>query len=299
MIKLSNLGYIILTMEDPKAWEGFGTNILGMMAVTGTGAPDTCFLKMDDAPYRIIIEPGGESRFQAAGWEVANADALEQVSQQLTAAGRTVEPGTSEGAQLRAVSHYITSADPAGNIIEVYWGRAADNTAFVSAVGVNRFITGDMGLGHAVLPAPNFDETHEFYCDVLGFGDSDYLTLPAPAEGAPEMRIRFMHADNPRHHSLALYNYPSPVGLVHLMVEVDSVDQVGLALDRVDQAGVPLMASLGRHCNDKMLSFYVIGPGGIIIEYGYDGLQLDWNTFEPTVSTEGDIWGHAYNMPSE
>ena len=43
-----------------------------------------------------------------------------------------------------------------------------------------------------------------------------------------------------------------------------------------------------------MLSFYAVGPGGIAVEYGCDGLQLDWETFEPTTSTVADIWGHEY-----
>ena len=151
-----------------------------------------------------------------------------------------------------------------------------------------------MGLGHFVVPAPNIDETHAFYRDVLGFGQSDDLNLPAPAEGAPDMRIVFLHVDNPRHHSLALFNMPVPSGIVHLMFEVPSLDEVGACLDRVNGAELPLMATLGRHCNDNMVSFYVVAPGGIAVEYGYDGLQLDWATFEPTKSTEADVWGHVY-----
>ncbi|MFT5484821.1 MAG: 3,4-dihydroxy-9,10-secoandrosta-1,3,5(10)-triene-9,17-dione 4,5-dioxygenase [Halieaceae bacterium] len=297
MIKLNNLGYIILTMEDPASWKHFGTQVLGMMDVPGNGA--ALFLKVDQAPHRIIIQSGEEDRYTASGWEVADKAAMSQVAQQLRQAGREVVDGDAEGAALRAVTGYVSSSDTAGNSLEIFFGRLPDSTVFASAVGVNKFITADMGLGHIVLPAPNIDETHDFYVEALGFGDSDDLSLPPPAEGAPGMRIRFMHANNPRHHSLALFNFPSPVGLVHLMVEVDSLDQVGLALDRVKAAGIPLMASLGRHCNDNMLSFYVTGPGGIVIEYGYDGLQVDWDTFAPTQSTEGDIWGHHYNAPAK
>jgi 3,4-dihydroxy-9,10-secoandrosta-1,3,5(10)-triene-9,17-dione 4,5-dioxygenase len=106
-----------------------------------------------------------------------------------------------------------------------------------------------------------------------------------------------MHADNPRQHSLALYNQPHPAGVVHLMVEVGTLDEVGMALDRVKQAGLPLLATLGRHINDNMCSFYVLAPGGIALEYGYDGLLVDWDNYVPTVSTEGDVWGHEYSFP--
>ena len=54
------------------------------------------------------------------------------------------------------------------------------------------------------------------------------------------------------------------------------------------------MATLGRHCNDNMFSFYVDGPGDVPMEIGCDGLQVDWSDFEPTVSTVPDHWGHAY-----
>jgi 3,4-dihydroxy-9,10-secoandrosta-1,3,5(10)-triene-9,17-dione 4,5-dioxygenase len=286
-------------MQDPASWQAFGTDMLGMMAVPGNGAEGHCFLKMDEAPHRIIIEPASDDRFACGGWEVADANALAAVAKQLEAAGCTVTPGTAEESDVRAVTAFVHTNDPAGNRLEVFHGRASDATPFTSATDVNRFVTEGIGLGHIVVPAPNMDETHDFYASVLGFGDSDDLNLPAPAEGVPPMRIRFMHADNPRHHSLALFNFPAENGLVHMMVEVDELDTVGKALDRINAAGIPLMSSLGRHCNDNMLSFYVIGPGGIIVEYGWDGLQLDWDNFEPTVSTEGDTWGHHYNMPSE
>ena len=110
------------------------------------------------------------------------------------------------------------------------------------------------------------------------------------------MRVRFMHVDNPRHHSLALFNLPTPTGVVHLMLEMTEMDDVGRCLDRVNAHGLSLMASLGRHCNDNMFSFYVNGPGGVPFEVGHDGLQVDWSTTQPTVSTVPDYWGHEYQV---
>ena len=55
------------------------------------------------------------------------------------------------------------------------------------------------------------------------------------------------------------------------MVEVDSLDAVGRALDQVEARGFPVSSTLGRHTNDKMISFYVRAPGGFDIEYGTDG----------------------------
>jgi 3,4-dihydroxy-9,10-secoandrosta-1,3,5(10)-triene-9,17-dione 4,5-dioxygenase len=47
-----------------------------------------------------------------------------------------------------------------------------------------------------------------------------------------------------------------------------------------------------------MCSFYVLAPGGIAFEYGYDGLLVEnWEQYTATVSTEGDLWGHEYSFP--
>ncbi|WP_230958793.1 VOC family protein [Burkholderia stagnalis] len=92
-----------------------------------------------------------------------------------------------------------------------------------------RFVTGSMGLGHAVLPAPQFDATDAFVRGVLGFELSDIYRVyrvkftPDPAE--PEKRIHFMHCRNARHHRIALFEMAAPSGCVHVMAEVDSMDE--------------------------------------------------------------------------
>ncbi len=55
---------------------------------------------------------------------------------------------------------------------------------------------------------------------------------------------------------------------MHIMVEVDTLDAVGQALDRVMKDGFSVSSTLGRHTNDKMVSFYVRAPGGWDIEFG-------------------------------
>ena len=294
---VTSLGYITLIADDLPAWKSFGTETLGMMLNEDASDTETLYFRMDDHPSRLIVQQGSENKLGALGWEFANKASYDAVVASLQAAGAEVVTGDAAGAELRGVTEYSVSSDPAGNPFEVFHTRTNLQDDFASPLDIKAFITGDLGMGHAVIPAPNTDETHDFYKTVMGFGDSDNLVLPPPAEGAPEMNIRFMHAANPRHHSLALFNFPHPLGLVHLVLEVTSMDEVGACLDRVQKAGMPLMATLGRHCNDNMVSFYVVGPGGFAVEYGYDGLQIDPATFVATESTVGDIWGHDYVTP--
>lgn len=294
-MSISSLGYLMFSAADPAQWRSFGTDVLG--AMEAPGSDNGVRLKVDEHPFRLLVEPGGADRLTGMGWELASRKDYEALIAKLEALGLSLRRGDEAGAAKRCVSDYFTTEDPSGNPLEFYYERSGCGGAFTSPIGVSGFVTGEMGLGHVVVPAANaLDETHEFYRSVLGFGDSDDLTITPPAEGIPPMRVLFMHADNPRHHSLALFNLPSPTGVAHLMFEMKNIDEVGRCLDRVQSRKMNLMASLGRHCNDNMLSFYVIGPGGVAMEIGCDGLQLDWSDFTPTVSTVPDHWGHAYQQ---
>jgi 3,4-dihydroxy-9,10-secoandrosta-1,3,5(10)-triene-9,17-dione 4,5-dioxygenase len=120
----------------------------------------------------------------------------------------------------------------------------------------------------------------------------------SPDPNDPGQGLNFMHVNNPRHHSLALYeDAANPVGCVHLMLEVTEVDEVGYCLDRVEAAGIPVVSTLGRHTNDNMLSFYMATPAGFAMEFGTDGLQMNWDGFTPTVTSLPSLWGHKFNMP--
>jgi 3,4-dihydroxy-9,10-secoandrosta-1,3,5(10)-triene-9,17-dione 4,5-dioxygenase len=245
-----------------------------------------------------MVEAGEQARLLAIGLEFRSVAQWQATCDALARAGYEASAGSKAEAARRCVSAYVTVRDPSGNTVELYHGRKLDYRPFNSPAGVGRFITGssaagDMGFGHAVIPAPAIDETTAFYTDLIGLGVCDTLQLRTPPS-----RVVFMHADNPRQHSLALYDQPHPAGVVHVMVEVASLDEVGQALDRARRAGHPVIASLGRHVNDNMCSFYVLAPGGIAFEYGFDGLLVhDWDRYTPTVSTEGDLWGHEYNFP--
>ena len=298
---VASIGYLRIESTDTAAWMDFGTNVLGLMDAAREDAEGAAFLRMDDHPFRFMLEPGDADRLLACGLEFRDKEAWESTCQGLAAAGHELTAGSAEQAARRCVSGYASVTDPSGNLLELYYGRQLDYQPLVSPVGIRQFITGDeitgdMGFGHAVLPAPATEETIAFYQDLIGLGPSDDLYPPMP-EGAPDTRVYFMHADNPRQHSLALYNHPHPAGVVHIMVEVESLDEVGRAMERVKAAGLPLFATLGRHVNDNMCSFYVLAPGGIAVEYGYDGLLIDWEDYQPTVSTVGDLWGHEYNLP--
>jgi 3,4-dihydroxy-9,10-secoandrosta-1,3,5(10)-triene-9,17-dione 4,5-dioxygenase len=296
---ISSLGYLRIESADPGAWREFGLKILGMTegsAPKGRGREEgAVYLRMDDFPARLVIIPGSADRLLASGWEVRDAGALAVVGRALSDAGVPCKAGTDNELAARRVGSMLSTEDPAGHQLEFFCGAALDSRPSVSPYG-NRFVTGDLGLGHVVLPVP--DETAlGFYTEVLGFRLRDSMRMPAEffggQPGDPPVWFRFLGC-NARHHSLALAPVPAEAGLVHLMIETASLDDVGRALDRCGRRGATVSGSLGRHANDLMVSFYVRTPGGFDVEYGTDGRLVDDATWICRESTAVSLWGHSF-----
>ena len=251
---------------------------------------------MDEFPARLVILPGEQDRLLASGWEVPGEAGLAEVALALDEAGVAVKAGTAAELAERRVGQMLRFDDPSGNALEVFCGAALEHRPVVSPYA-NRFVTGLLGLGHVVLPVTDGDAALRFYTDVLGFRLRDSMRMAPelfgkPA-GGPPLWMRFLGC-NPRHHSLALAPFPAPAGIVHLMVEVAALDDVGAAMDRCTRRGATMSATLGRHANDLMVSFYVATPGGFDVEYGTDGRLVDDATWISRETTAISLWGHRF-----
>jgi 3,4-dihydroxy-9,10-secoandrosta-1,3,5(10)-triene-9,17-dione 4,5-dioxygenase len=111
----------------------------------------------------------------------------------------------------------------------------------------------------------------------------------------PGMGFAFMHADNGRHHSVALGEGPvPPSGCVHIMLQMPNLIEVGKAHDRMKTHGYAESASLGQHWNDETVGFYVQTPGGFDLEIGCDSLVIDPASWEVTQHTAISQWGHEW-----
>jgi len=249
---------------------------------------------MDQRHHRYWIRPSECDRLFSSGWELANEQQYQQMLLTLQDAGLDVCQGSANGAEQRFVSAYAHVEDPSGNRIEIYWGAISDFDRFLSPIGISGFVTGDMGMGHIVLPAKNFDESSQFWQAFMGMALSDQINYDMGAD-QPTVRIQFMHCYNPRQHSVALVEMDSELGCDHLLIEVETIDEVGRALYRCEDHDIPLQVSLGRHINDDMISFYMYSPTGFSIEFGACGKRINnWKHHLVTESTRGSHWGHRF-----
>ncbi|MBE1497069.1 3,4-dihydroxy-9,10-secoandrosta-1,3,5(10)-triene-9,17-dione 4,5-dioxygenase [Amycolatopsis lexingtonensis] len=294
---IRSLGYLRIEATDMAAWREYGLKVLGMVEGSGTD-PDALYLRMDDFPARLVISPGSADRLAVTGWEVAHAGELAELRSRLDSASVPYKEGTPDELADRSVDELISFDDPSGNTQEVFHGVALQHRRVVSPYG-HKFVTGEQGLGHVVLSTKDDEASLRFYRDVLGFRLRDSMRLPPqlvgrPADGPPAW-LRFFGC-NPRHHSLAFLPMPTPSGIVHLMVEVENTDDVGLCLDRAIRRKVPMSATLGRHVNDLMLSFYMKTPGGFDVEFGCEGRQVDDDNWIARESTAVSLWGHDFSV---
>ncbi len=294
---IRSLAYMRIGATDMGAWREYGLKVLGMSEGKGVD-PDSLYLRMDDFPARLVIVPNESDRLLVSGWETANAAELQDIRDRLSAAGVPFKEGTSEQLKDRRVVELIAFEDTSGNSLEVFHGVALEHRRVVSPYG-HKFVTGEQGLGHVVLTTDDDDASLRFYRDVLGFKLRDSMRLPPqmvgrPADGDPAW-LRFLGC-NPRHHSLAFLPFPNPTGIVHLMLEVENSDDVGLCLDRALRKKVKMSATLGRHVNDEMLSFYMKTPGGFDIEFGCEGREVEDESWIARESTAVSLWGHDFTV---
>lgn len=304
-MEIKALGYVGYGAPDPKAWLQYGTEIIGAMparavpgeawgipmdptsgpASGGSGVAEdgSVYLKFDDRQWRVGIHPSKDNAgIMYIGLEVAGVVELEQAVEELKAAGYEASMGTPEQAYARAVTALAHTKDPAGNPIEIFYG-ATEDFKFESPQEMN-FKMGDWGLGHLNLLVDDLQGCKDFYIKVLGFNLSDYIVF------GPDMSANFYHC-NGRHHSIGLTRVGPINGIHHMMLECQTIDDVLRCYERVNDAGINVTSTLGRHINDGMLSFYMSSPFGFEVEIGFDGIDVSGNWI-PRQFCEGDIWGH-------
>lgn len=292
MSPTKSLGYVSVQTSDIDRWRHFAFGVLGFAQGSGPDAR-SLYLRMDERAARIIVAPSETDKVDTVGWEVRDHTALKEVSRALEAAGITYKQLSPTDADARRVEEAIAFEDPAGTRLEVFHGPVLDHSPVVTPFGA-KFVTGDQGLGHVVLPALDVNGLFEFYTETLGFKSRGAFRVPTPPEFGP-VRVRFLGV-NERHHSLALCPAATlrDPGLIHLMVEVDTLDAVGQALDRVHRDGFQLSSTLGRHTNDKMVSFYVRAPGDWDVEFGTQGMRVDESHYTAEEITADSYWGHQW-----
>lgn len=278
---LTALSYIALETSRLDDWHELSTRLLGLQAVDRTQS--RAAYRMDERQQRLMLERGPHEGKAVLGWECDSHQDLETFAQRIELHGIRVEQGSRMQSEKRQVEDLIAFDDPQGNRLEICWNPVNADVPFVPGRPVSGFRCGTLGMGHAVMHVQDAPRLLPFYQEVLGFGLSDYGLQPYP--------VYFLHL-NARHHSLAMVG-SGLTGLHHFMLELEHLDDVGQGYDLAQLQEDRVAYTLGRHSNDYMTSFYLKGPSGFFIEYGWGGRSIDPAVWTPHETFDGpSFWGH-------
>ena len=287
---MPTLGYLGFGVRDLDTWASFATGVLGLSrgrALDGGGFA----LRMDGHAERFHVLPGDDD-LAHIGWDCGSVAGLQAAAERLTAGGITLTE-RADLAAARRVERLLLCTDPGGIPTELFCGPTLAAEEFASPLVPSGFVADALGLGHLVVSSHDEKASWRFYVDLLGFVLSDRIVCEF--YGHP-VSLAFFHAPSvpgtpSRHHTVA-FGGPQRKRLHHFMLEVHELEDVGKAYDRAIRAGVPIMQTLGRHPNDRMLSFYALTPSRFQFEFGWGGRLVDDADWSTTTYDRISDWGH-------
>ena len=275
------LGYVGSTATDLAAWRAYTVEVLGF-EITPDSSDETLYLRVDDHHHRIAVHAGDSDDVAYVGWEVADPTELAAMVERIEAAGVATKQGTVAEINVRCVLDLAWFECPyTGVRTEVFIGPEVHfQPPFHPTRPIGGFVTGDQGLGHLVLYAPDLADAERFYAEVLGFATSDRVIVPGMGQIAA-----FMHC-NSRHHSLGLMGIPgTPRRIQHVMFETLDIDTVGTTYDICVErdARAPRSAGIER-------------PGVLVLLPQPVGLALRVRVGRP-LDRPGDVAHRALQRP--
>lgn len=283
------LGYIVIESNKIDEWRIFAAEGLGLHV--GQPDPDTLVFRLDDFERRFIVCRGSSEDVVSLGWQT---DDPARMRAHLTANQVATANGHPQSAATRGVDGFFSYGGPKGLRMEFFEAPKRTNAPLLMK---NRegFYTGDGGLGHAVMTTRFPEKLRKDFETLLGARLSD--TITDKLQGV-EMELTFLHL-NERHHSLAIAATkglridPLKRRIQHIMIEAKSLDDVSEAYTRCKKLGYRIAMSMGRHPNDKGISFYVVSPSGVEFELGCETVRIqDEANWAPQQYRGTSTWGH-------
>ncbi|MCW2614478.1 MAG: 2,3-dihydroxybiphenyl 1,2-dioxygenase [Frankiales bacterium] len=286
------LGYLGLESAHASDWSEYGPQVLGL-GLAPSEDEGTVLLRMDERHHRIAVRQGERERLSYLGWHLRNRIAFEAALTVLEREGIEYTLAGQELIDERGVHAMAWFIGPDRQRHELFYAQSFNPHSFLPGRPHAGFMAGDGGLGHVVLAVPEWtDELEHFVTDVMQF--------KWYGSGMSTGRLRFYSPKlNLRSHSIGYATMPGLLGLQHIGIEVKELDDVGIAYDLVQERGIQLMATLGRHAQDPVISFYSFTPSGFPVEYIWDGVEESHERpFTEQRPQKLSVWGHKFqNAP--
>ena len=297
-MKINSLGYIGFRSPEYRQWSTFGPDILGT-PLAPRGQDGAIRLRMDERHHRIAVHPGDIDDLAYIGWELRGREEFEAALRELSDKGIQLTQATKDELADRCVLGMAWLLDPSGFRHELFYGQIVSGEPFHPTRAISGFVSGEHGaVGHVVLAVPELTKAHaDFAVETLGFASCGVLVIPKPdGSGADATFYRC----NLRSHCLAYIPVGGMRGVLHIYVEVGTLDDVGRTYDLCRRRQVPIAKSLGRYLLDNDISFYIRAPSGWDVQYAVGGENPKEGSAVRAYEARnyGSVaWGHEFLLP--
>jgi catechol 2,3-dioxygenase-like lactoylglutathione lyase family enzyme len=243
MIRVKKIAHASYEVPDLEQQTEYYTNVLGM--TLAAKEKDATFLANTVDHHSVVLRKGSQAGCARVAFQIGEADDLDAFEKQVQGHGlKTVRKKDPEP----TVADMVTFEDPKGTVMEVFKRADFSHQKFQSKGIVPH------KLGHVAFHVTDVKHTTRFYCDVLGFRESDWM-----ADFFSFLRC------GPDHHTINLMQTGSNRHF-HTAFELRDWGHMQTACDFLSTNGYKLLWGPGRHGIGHNLFTYHRSPAGLITE---------------------------------
>jgi catechol-2,3-dioxygenase len=260
MIRVKKIAHASYEVPDVEQQAEYYTNILGM--TLAAKEKDAVFLANTVDHHSVVLRKGSQAGCARVAFQIGESDDLDAFEKQVQGHGiktqRRKDPEPS-------ISDVLTFEDPKGTAMEVF-KRADFSHQKFQAKGIVPH-----KLGHVAFHVTDVKHATQFYVDVLGFRESDWMGD----------FFSFLRC-GPDHHTINLMQTGSNRHF-HTAFELRDWGHMQTACDFLSVNGYKLLWGPGRHGIGHNLFTYHRSPAGLITELfaELDRMNEELGYFEP------------------
>lgn len=260
MIKLVDLRYVRLGTADLNGAIAFAQDIIGLELVGRENGG--AYLRGDDRDHNVYYFDGDPTD-HTAGFEVENAEALEDAADALKAHGVDVRRGTEKECADRRVMDFITFKDPTGNKFDLVVRPFNSGRRYFPSrdAGITEF-------SHIGLRTSDAPRDEAFWSSLFNMRANDWIGT------APLMSFDKVH------HRIALFPSDRP-GIQHVNFQVETVDDIMRSNYFLQDRQIHIAFGPGRHATSGAQFIYFDGPDGVIYEYSCGVRMIEDPNYRP------------------
>jgi catechol-2,3-dioxygenase len=260
MIRVKKIAHATYEMPDVDRQLEYYTDIVGL-TLTGKDK-EAVYLASTVDHHSVVLCKGDKARCVRIGLQIAPDDDLDAFEKQVQ--GHNVKTARKTDPE-PSISDAVTFEDPKGTVMEVFKRDAFAGQRYPSKGVVPH------KLGHVAFFTKDVKHVTKFYCDVLGFRESDWMGdfFSFLRCGPDHHTINLMQTEEDRH--------------FHTAFELRDWAHLQTACDHLSLNGYKLLWGPGRHGIGHNLFAYHRAPNGLITEFfaELDQMNEELGYFEP------------------